>query len=134
MFFLGLAGLLFSGYLSAVKLFTSACAFNEPCQYFLGYPACWFGFGMFLVIFSFALFGLFKNSSEKIVSIIITTVSALGILFAGHFVIPEIGNLFAGIHKAYTLVLPTCAYGLIFYIIIFVFSVWYLKARQQSVI
>jgi hypothetical protein len=45
------AGLLFSGYLSAVNLFSGTCAFNETCPYFLGYPACWYGFAMYLIIF-----------------------------------------------------------------------------------
>jgi hypothetical protein len=131
MFFLGLAGLLFSGYLSAIKLFTSTCAFNEPCPYFLGYPACWFGFGMFLIIFSFALLGLLKVIFEKVMSKIITLVSALGILFAGYFTIPEIGKLLSGAQTGYSLGLPTCAYGLIFYILIFIFSLWYLKTSRN---
>ena len=129
MFFLGLAGLLFSGYLSAIKLFTSTCAFNEPCPYFLGYPACFFGFGMFLVIFSSAVLGLLKIIPEKDMSKIITTVSALGILFAGYFTIPEIGKLISGARSGYSLGLPTCAYGLIFYIIIFSYSAW--KSRKS---
>jgi len=128
-FVLGLLGLLFSGYLSAIKLFTSTCAFNEPCPYFLGYPACWFGFVIFLIIFSSATFGLLKNIYEKTVAKIILTLSALGILFAGHFVIPEIGNIISGYHKTYTLGLPTCTYGLIFYIIIFTLSIWYLNTN-----
>ena len=61
MFSLGLAGILFSGYLSAIKFFSATCAFNEPCPYFLGYPACYFGFGMFLIIFASAWLGQLKN-------------------------------------------------------------------------
>ena len=126
-FFLGLAGLLFSGYLSATKLFTSTCAFNEPCPYFWGHPACFYGFGMFLTIFVFATLGLLRKISEKSMSVVVAIVSFLGILFAGHFVIPEIINLLAGIHKTYTLVLPTCTYGLIFYITLFIFSACHIK-------
>ncbi|MFH1201139.1 MAG: hypothetical protein V1484_02330 [bacterium] len=132
MFFLGLAGILFSGYLSATKFFTSTCAFNEPCPYFLEYPACYFGFGMFLIIFSSAWLGLLKNISEKVMSRIITVVSGIGILFAGYFTIPEIGKLLSGARTGYSLGLPTCAYGLIFYIIIFILSVWHLTNRQNS--
>ena len=124
MFFLGLVGLLFSGYLSASKLFTSTCAFNEPCPYFLGYPACYFGFGMFLVIFSSAALGLLKVISEKAMLIITTVVSGMGIIFAGYFTIPEIQILFSGANTDYSLGLPTCSYGLIFYIIIFIFSIY----------
>lgn len=132
MFFLGLAGLLFSGYLSAVKLFSSTCAFNEPCPYFLGYPACYFGFGMFLIIFSSALLGWLKNISEKVMSRIIVAVSGAGILFAGYFTIPEIQKLLSETETGYSLGLPTCAYGLVFYIIIFILSLWHLTNRQNS--
>jgi len=127
LFVFGLLGLLFSGYLSATKFFTSTCAFNEPCPYFLGYPACYFGFGMFLIIFLSAMFGLLKTISEKAMSKIITVVSGLGILFAGYFTVPEIGKLFSATGTDYSLGLPTCAYGLVFYIIIFILSVLYLK-------
>ena len=48
---LTLGGVLFSGYLSFYKLLTGNCALNEPCPFFLGYPACWYGFAMFFVIF-----------------------------------------------------------------------------------
>lgn len=127
MFILGLAGVLFSGYLSAIKLFTSTCAFNEPCPYFLGYPACFFGFGMFLIIFSAATLGLLKKIAEKDMMRITGTISFLGILFAGYFTIPEISKLFSGVKTIYSLGLPTCAYGLIFYIIIFILSLTYLN-------
>lgn len=133
MFWLGVAGVLFSGYLSSVKFFTSVCALNEPCPLFLGYPACYFGFGMFLVIFISALLGLLKTMSAKAMSKVITTVSILGILFAGYFTIPEISKLFSDINTGYSLGLPTCAYGLVFYILIFIFCVWYLKTDQNPI-
>lgn len=132
MFFLGLAGLLFSGYLSAVKLFTSTCAFNEECPYFLGYPSCWYGFGMFLIIFISAVFGMMGTLPEKTVSKIISAVSGLGILFAGYFTVPEIGSLMSGADTGYTLLLPTCAYGLVFYVIIFILSVRYMAKEGQN--
>ena len=47
---LSIAGLLFSGYLSSYRFFSDTCAFNEPCPYFLGYPACYYGFAMFLIM------------------------------------------------------------------------------------
>lgn len=122
--FLGFSGLLFSGYLSAVKLFTSACALNEPCPYFLGYPACWYGFLMFLALFVSAVVGFSKNSRLKTMAQIHMLVSGLGILFAGRFTIPEIGRILSG-HATYSLGLPTCAYGLIFYVIIFILSIRY---------
>jgi len=81
---------------------------------------------MFLVIFSAATLGLLKIISGKIMSKIITAISVLGILFAGNFTIPEIERLFSGAHTGYTLGLPTCAYGLIFYVFIFIISIRHL--------
>jgi len=129
-FLLSLAGLLFSGYLSTIKLFTSTCIFNEPCPYFLGYPACFFGFGMFLIIFSSATLGLLKKIPEIITAKIIVVISILGILFAGYFTVPEIGKLISGINNGYTLGLPTCAYGLIFYILLFSISISYINKNS----
>lgn len=133
MFWLGLAGVLFSGYLSGVKLLTSTCAFSEPCPYFLGYPACWYGFGMFSIMFLASIFGLLKTFSPKSVAIIASIISGLGILFAGYFTIPEIQKLLANTETNYSLGLPTCAYGLIFYVLIFIISAWYLTKKEQVI-
>lgn len=129
MFYLGLAGVLFSGYLSATKLFTSTCAFNEPCPIFLGQPSCYFGFGMFLIIFISAILGLMKTINEGTMTKIITWISALGILFAGYFTVPEITRLFSSVDTGYSLGLPTCAYGLVFYVIIFILALRHSKTN-----
>jgi len=126
---LSTAGLLFSGYLSAVKLFTATCAFGETCPLFLGLPACWFGFLMYLVMFLVSLFGVFGRIQPRRAAWGNAVVSFVGILFAGYLTTPEIGRLISG--TTYSLGLPTCAYGLIFYTIIFVVSVWFLfRARS----
>ena len=126
MLYFGLAGLLFSGYLSSIKLFSATCAFNEPCPYFLGYPACYFGFGLFLIIFIVALLGLMKKIPNQKMSKALAWVSFLGILFAGYFTIPEINILLSGTSN-YSLGLPTCAYGLIFYVIILILAIKHVK-------
>src|SRR3989339_175355 len=125
------SGFLFSGYLSAVKFFTSACALSEPCPYFLGYPACWYGFVMFSVLFISALLGILKISKLKTVALIHLLVSSLGVLFAGYFTVPEIGRLLSG-EGRYFLGLPTCAYGLVFYIILLILAVMYLKRKETE--
>ena len=129
--FLGLAGVIFSGYLSAVKLFTTACALNESCPYFLGLPACYYGFVMFLTIFSAAVLSFFKFISIRSLALASIFVSFLGILFAGYFTVPEIGNLLSGAGTRYTLGLSSCAYGLIFYILVFTLSLFYLKRNRN---
>lgn len=131
---LGLAGLLFSGYLSAVKYLTNTCALSEPCPYFLGYPACWYGFGMYLIIFSVALLALLGAISVRLMARAHVVVGVAGVLFAGYFTIPEIVRLVSGSGVRYALGLPTCAYGLIFYILITFFAVRYLSASNQETI
>lgn len=116
--YLALAGFAFSGYLSGVKLFSGHCAFNEGCPFFLGYPACYFGFGMFTLISLFAGLLVFKkwDAQQNLNSLLF--VAVLGILFAGYFTFRELPILFSEGLGAYLLGLPTCALGLIFYVII----------------
>jgi len=123
---LATAGFLFSGYMSGVKLFSGNCAFNESCPYFLGYPSCYFGFAMFTVIFVLSvLLWLRKMDAVKALTSLIA-VGVLGILFAGYYTIGEMSVLFNQGLGAYLLGLPTCAYGLIFYVAITALA---LKAR-----
>lgn len=123
-FILSLAGTLFAGYLSGVKLFTGTCAFNEQCPYFLGYPSCWYGFGMFLAMALVSAAALLKRLETVRATGIIVGVSFAGILFAGYFVLGEILRwLDVPAATRYGLVLPTCVYGLVFYVIIFSLSI-----------
>jgi len=110
------AGVVFSGYLSATKLFTGACALNETCPYFLGYPACWYGFVMYLIMFLTTGAALLGKAASATALKVDTWVSFIGIIFSGSFVAQE-------------LVLSTCAYGLAFYIATFIVS---LLARRSA--
>lgn len=122
-FALAFAGFLFSGYLSAVKFFNNTCAFNEPCPYFWGYPACWYGFAMYLVLFIVTGLAVVRESGYAKALKVDIGVSTIGILFSGNFVIQEIlGSRVTGV-----LGLSTCAYGLIFYIAIFIVSIMALR-------
>jgi len=121
-FWLGLAGVLFAGYLSAVRLITKECAFNEPCPYFLGLPSCWFGFGMFLVMFSAVASARLGYLSGATATNILLWVSLMGILFAGYFTVQELSAWLRARGTRYALILPNCSYGLIFYIAIFILS------------
>lgn len=129
---LSLAGVLFSGYLSAVKLLTSTCALSEPCPNFLGYPACWFGFGLFATLFIASCVGFVGQELLKNVVQVHVAVSGLGILFAGYFTAPEVSRLLAG-GPRYALGLPTCAYGLLFFVAIFIISIIFLKSNSQNI-
>jgi hypothetical protein len=122
-FALALGGTAFAGYLSAVKLFTGTCAFNETCPYFLGYPSCWYGFGMFLAMTVIAGMAVMKKTDEAKAARAIMWVALAGMLFAGWFVMQEVVDwLIVPSDMRYGLVLPTCVYGLVFYVIIFTLS------------
>lgn len=123
LFVLSILGFWFSGYLSGIKFFSETCAFGESCPYFLGFPACYFGFVMFVLLTAFS-FALVFNKIRIISGVKnIIGVSVLGILFAGYFTLKEIPLLFQKGFSAYVLGLPTCALGLIFYILIFIIGV-----------
>ncbi|MCX6793077.1 MAG: hypothetical protein NTY12_03545 [Candidatus Falkowbacteria bacterium] len=122
-FYLSLAGTLFAGYMSGVKLFTHTCAFNETCPYFMGIPACWPGLAMFFIMFIMTILGLSKKVSEFAVRKTLSFVSLLGVIFAGRYVVEEMFLLIKQGYSRYALGLPTCTYGLIFYIIIFSISI-----------
>jgi len=131
---LGIAGMFFAGYLSAVKLFSNACAFNESCPYFLGYPACYFGFAMFALITLFAALRVFGGTGDKRALSAILAVSFLGIIFAGYFSLAELPVLFEQGLSFYFFGLPTCVLGLIFYVLIFALSLWeYLAQKTDDV-
>jgi len=120
-----LIGLLFSGYLTFTKLFVGSCPLKEGCPIFLGYPACYFGFLFFLILFILSIIA-FKNNI-KIVKIIFY-ISLLAIIFATYSTIKEytIPSCLNG-KCEYSLLLPTCVYGLIMYLVIFINSIIYLK-------
>jgi uncharacterized membrane protein len=125
---LSLAGLGFSGYLSGVKFFTDGCAFNEACPYFLGYPACYFGFAMYVILTALSVLLFVGHIERPLIVRGIIGVSVLGIIFAGYFTLGEISTLFTEGFGAYMLGLPTCALGLIFYVTISIIAWRYLKS------
>src|SRR3989344_9193386 len=129
---LSIAGLLFSGYLSGVKLFTSTCAFNEACPYFLGYPACYFGFVMFLLLTLFS-FKLVADKAEHLEGLLgIKILSVLGILFAGYFTFLEIPVLLKDGLGAYIFGLPTCTLGFLFYLAIAILAFFVVKPNKSE--
>ncbi len=55
--------------------------------------------------------------------------SLAGLCFAGYFTLGELPVLFRDGFSAYALALPTCALGLIFYILIFILSIFVYRKR-----
>lgn len=111
---ISLGGVLFSGYLSLSKIFSGVCPLSEGCPLFLGYPACYTGFIIFFTLF---LLSLFKQPKA------IKIVSFLGILFAFYSTYIDLvyPSCPSGICR-YSLLLPTCVYGLVMYLSIFILS------------
>lgn len=121
-FWLSLGGTLFSGYINAHRLITKECPFNEDCPEFLGRPACEFGFAMFLAILlttSAALYGGFDAVSAHT---IIYWVGLVGVLFSGFYILREIWMWIRSGFQSYALLFPTCAYGFVFFVLVFVFA------------
>lgn len=122
-----LAGVLFSGYMSAVKLFSKTCAFGETCPLFMGFPACYVGFILFLTLFILSLFLAAKKHKDKILTNSIFFVSFFGILFAFYYSVKEVPLLIQNGFGFYKFFLPTCMIGFIFFLIIFIFSISFKK-------
>ena len=120
-FYLSLGGILFAGYMVAHKAILKICAFNEECPEFLGYPACYYGLTMFVAMFAAVCASIWFGYDVSFARNILIVVSALGTVFAGSYVVEDVREWLVGGRK-YGLILPTCAYGLIFYIIILAIS------------
>jgi uncharacterized membrane protein len=125
---LGVGGTLFAGYLTSYKAITGTCALGEGCPIVFGLPACVYGFVMFLIITLCAARALLmgeKSWSAKAV----LGVSAVGICFAGFLSATEIAQWLAS-GRSYVMVLPSCVYGLVFYVGVFAASVRLMKASK----
>ena len=118
LFLLSLGGFLFSGYLSVGKLISERCVIDSGCSYFLGYPTCYYGFALFTTLFVFSSITLLKGTrAPRKLLRAITIVAVVGIGFSGLFGVIEIIPMIAkGVR--YGFYLPTCVYGLAFYILI----------------
>ena len=58
-FWISLAGLLFSGYLSYTEIFKQFCALGSAtCTSVFSIPACVYGFFMYLILFIISILGL----------------------------------------------------------------------------
>lgn len=118
-----MAGVLFSGYMSGIKMFSSVCAFGETCPLFLGLPACYFGFIMFLLLLVFSILLFFDKWKAELLAGSLLIISLIGVLFSGYFSVGELPLLFQNGFSAYFFGLPTCMMGCIFFTAIFVTSI-----------
>ncbi|OGZ06321.1 MAG: hypothetical protein A2845_00785 [Candidatus Lloydbacteria bacterium RIFCSPHIGHO2_01_FULL_49_22] len=129
---LTVAGLLFSGYLGGLKLFSDTCAFNETCATFLGYPTCYYGFAMYLLIFVLLLASRFGKMGVSRARYGVAGISFAGILFSGYYSFRELSTLLRGDISDFLLGLPTCAYGFIMYVAILGFALSSIREIQKK--
>jgi uncharacterized membrane protein len=115
---LSLAGALFSGYLSYSTLIAGMCPLNEGCAYFFGLPSCVYGFLIFAVLLALSIIALKNKKADKY----IYYASIIGIIYAVYTSIIDLFFTACIGGCKYSLLLPSCVYGLAFYIAIFILS------------
>jgi uncharacterized membrane protein len=114
---LAAAGVAFSGYLSLTRLTRGICAFEEPCPFFLGHPACYTGFALFAGAFAISLLAWIRKTEESWPMFANTLLGIAGSVFAGMMSLEEVRH-----PVGYKLGLPTCAYGFVFFLVLLVYS------------
>jgi uncharacterized membrane protein len=107
------AGTLFSGYLSSIRLTSGVCAFAEPCPFFLGHPACYTGFALFATMLAVSLAGLLRGRDSVWPMVANGILSLVGVIFAASLTLGDLFAVAGGVR--YSLGLPSCAYGLVFF-------------------
>ncbi len=127
--FLGVAGTLFSGYLAGTKLLSGSCALNQPCPYFLGYPACYYGFALFFVLTFVAFFLVRRTLRARTALTVILFVALVGVVFAGYFTLQELPTMLREGIGAYVASIPTCAMGFVVFILVAAVSA---RARSRA--
>ena len=127
-----IAGFLFAGYLSAVKLFSGTCAVRESCPYFLGWPVCVYGFIFYLVLTGLSFVIATKRMDLYKGMLSIAGVSFIGIIFSGYFSAIQLPALMKNGFAAYTFGVPTCMLGLVMYMIIFATVMFGIAHRERE--
>lgn len=112
---LSILGTAFSGYLSSVKLFSTNCVLSEGCSYFLGYPTCYYGFVFFFILLILTYMARVGNRPRVLTAVV--WVAVIASIFSGYFSFVEISQMFS-VGKVYSLILPSCTYGLLMYMIV----------------
>jgi hypothetical protein len=115
------AGIIFAGYMTGVKWFSGTCAFNETCPELFGQPTCFYGLIIFSAMFAVAL--SYRVRKQYPIGAVRTVLglSLVGGIFSAVYAVPEIANLISG-GSDYMLGMPTCAYGMFFYLVIIIFT------------
>jgi len=124
--FLSIAGILFAGYLTFNKLILGVCSFGESCPYLWGYPVCIYGLILFTILL-IAVIALLLKSKDKLANNMFFYASILGILFSGYYTYQEIFVITCPGGCRYSMGLPTCMYGFLVFLAVFVCARLYRK-------
>ncbi|HCM68623.1 MAG: hypothetical protein A2898_02355 [Candidatus Kerfeldbacteria bacterium RIFCSPLOWO2_01_FULL_48_11] len=130
---LSVLGMMLSGYLSYLNLWKVGCSeffisCGGPKQVLIfGQPTCVYGFFMYLIVFILGIISLVKEKGGCAAKTLLGF-AILGTAFSGFLTFYELVVLkikFSG--------LPACAYGLILYAGILVFSILLVKNKQEVI-
>jgi uncharacterized membrane protein len=116
---LSIAGILFAGYLTISKLILGVCSFGESCPFLFGYPVCIYGLILFTTLLITTI-SLNLNEKDRLSRCVLLLTSIIGVLFSGYYAFQEIFYPICGNFCHYKLGLPTCVYGFIVFVAVFV--------------
>ncbi len=109
-------GVLFSGFLVASKYLANTCALTPSCYYLFGIPSCVFGFIFYIILLGHILANIRKGAFY---------VAIAGAIMAAIFTYLELTSC---PDCYYPLLMPTCFWGGILFIII----AYLLRARPNA--
>jgi len=124
--YLSIAGVLFAGYLTISKMITGVCSFGESCPFLWNHPVCIYGLIIFFTIM-LSTIALLMYPADKLAKYTQLYMSILGVLFSGYYSYQEVFNPICGKYCHYQLGLPTCIYGFVVFVAVFVFVI---KSRR----
>jgi len=117
--YLSIAGVLFAGYLTVSKMLTGICSFGESCPFLWNHPICIYGLIIFFTIM-LSTIALLIAPADKLAKKLLIVMSVVGVLFSGFYSYKEIFNPICGNYCHYQLGLPTCIYGFVVFVAVFV--------------
>jgi hypothetical protein len=118
------AGTAFAGYLSYRRASTGICAFAESCPLFMGQPTCYTALALFAAAFLISVTALAVKVDVVWPRAINIALGIGGTFFSSWLTRDELLS-----HSASRSGLPTCAYGMLFFIGLLI---WSLSAAELT--
>jgi hypothetical protein len=102
-------------------MLSGVCAFEETCPFFLGYPACYTGFALFLSVLMSSGTALLVGATGRWPLVANCALSAAGCALAAKMTVAEVANPLAW-HSP--MGMPTCAYGFVFFAAVLLLTIF----------